>query len=481
MNSETDALIILVKSLTREERKFIGKWLRRWRKDSHVSHLFASLLKCCDSDKNGIELFKKQNPEVNITVTKRLLFSRIMEGLAHLYKSQHREERFLNDLIQASILIEKGLFVHAQEIINIIIEKAIKLGYHGIAIHCFHLLLRLSRRWQNPDFSFLNFMTYEKAIVEDWNLWFSYAIRFERILRHFRFKGGHFANHKQQSMELPSEANSILTRYLFIQNMLINKGLHGQYMEGIEMAYDLLEEVLENEETRKLVGHLIASLIVNLIIHLTEENNFTEAEKLLAKLHDLVKKGGTGSTYYEILKNFIMAHLYFSEMTGKEFLTSNFEELVLTLKVHMSYISWDFAYIYFTLAKIYFYDKQWDSTLKWLEPFLKHGKGNKLRSLYSDIAGFAYLLAGIASYELGKIDDLNHYIRRSKYHLKKQPFFDDNLNNLLNIIGRLSYHTFSPKDISSLNELLDASDKMKMVARYVDLRRWLNSHKNNKI
>ncbi len=481
MERVNDSLVTLVNALTPEERKFIGKWLRRWRKDSHVSQLFVSLLKCCDSNRDGFELFKRHYPEANITVTKKLLYSRIIEGLAHLYKSQHREEKLLNDLIQASILIEKGLFVQAQDIINIILEKVIKLGYHGIAIHCFHLLLRLSRRWQHPNFSFLDFIEHERAVVDDWKLWFSYAMSFEKILRDFRFKGGHLADHKNQPIDLPSGANSILTKYLFVQNLLISQGLHKRYMDGVEVAYELLEEVLENEETRRLVGHLIASLIVNLIIHLTEEENFTEAEKLLVKLHDLVKKEGTESTYYEILKNFIMAHLYFSEMSGKEFITTNFEELVLKLKAHMSRISWDFAYIYFTLAKIYFYDKQWDIALQWLEPFLKHGKGNKLRNLYSDIAGFAYLLAGIASYELGKIDNLNHYIRRSKYLLKKQPFFDDNLNNLLNIIGRLSYHTFSKEEINSFYELMDASDKMKMVARYVDLRRWLNSHENNKI
>ncbi len=467
-------VITLIRSLDENERKFVGRWLQRWRKNTYVSDLYKFILRNISKQPIPIQEFKKKHPTCNISIANNTLYANIMEALAHLYPRQLKEYELLQNIINSSVLIDKGLYEESYSLLMTTIEIARQIGYHGIVIYALHLLLRLLRRWQNNNLQFENFATIGLDVINDFQHWLTYAINFDRLLNKYQAEGGRLNEKNIRGTinpKQPSSNASLLTKYLYIQNVLIGQGLKDNYSKGIETAYQLIDTLLQNPSLLPSTAHLISSITVNLIIHLTETKDIDSAELFLKKILEMLNVKMPLTELNELRRSYVLAQLYFSDMTGRAPLHFDFSKLLREVVNTLPNTSWDFAYIHFTMAKLLFYQGNWDNAINWLKPFLTHGKGNTLRNNFKDLAGFAYLLAALISYEQGKIDNIHTFSRRAKYLLQKQPYYKPILNQIINILMRLTFHELTNKDWSELNTLL-LDPKAQDIIRYIDLRRW---------
>ncbi|GHT31834.1 hypothetical protein AGMMS49574_14270 [Bacteroidia bacterium] len=146
--NKTDSLLILVKSLTKAEKRYFRLWSNLQSGDKVYLSLF-DLLDTHSSPDEIFERFEKEQGGKSFEMTAKHLYTVLMDCLLRLRKKQDVQTDICNKISKASILFERELFEDAIDELN----KAKRLAKDFE----YDLLLQLIRRTELQYLSALDF------------------------------------------------------------------------------------------------------------------------------------------------------------------------------------------------------------------------------------------------------------------------------------------------------------------------------------
>ena len=480
-----ESVISLIHSLNSTEKKFVSQWLKRKKKNSHIYILYKYIEQHKNlSHKDISSWYASHFPSGNITVVTRRLFDSILTALRMLHYQKTKELELLSQLQDVTLLIDHGLFNEANVLLQKILDQAELLGLFGIAMHCLHLRMRLSRRNHSFPVSYKDFNIKGNQVISQCLRWLNNATSFLLAYDTYYRSGGRITIAQQKNryedaqklLQVPKDNDSILTKYLYVQTSIILEGVKQEFTDHLPMVKDLFKQMFSNDVVRDTYGNLLSSLTLNLLISLVDRGMVDDAQHLIKLLEELFLKTRESNSS-DVGSNYVAGYLYFLQVT-KQMPDPNFENTVFKVIKHLDIAQWRYAYIHYILATLYFYNRSWDKALKWLKPFLTHGKRKQsIRTFYKDFSAFAYLLTSIIYYETGKIDQMEKTIRKCQYIFQQMDIYRTS-NTLKFVIGFIKNMVFKEPTERRWRELFKIlqSAEAEEVLRYVDLLTWIKWH-----
>ncbi len=480
-----ESVINLIRSLNSTEKKFVSQWLRRKRKNSHIYTLYKYIEQQKGVDHKEISRwYTSQFPHGNITVVSRRLFDSIVTALRILHCQKTKELELLSQLQDVTMLIDHGLYNEANALLQKILDQAELLGLFGISMHCLHLRMRLSRRDHAFPVSYKDFNIKGNEVISQCQRWLNNATSFLLAYDTYYRSGGRITISQQKNrykqaeelLQLPKHNDSILTKYLFVQTSIILEGVKQEFTDHLPMVKDLFKQMFNDDVVRETYGNLLSSLALNLLISLVDRGMLDDAQHIIKLLEELFLNTEE-SKNSDIGSNYVAGYLYFLQVT-RQTPDPSFEDTASKVIKLLDIQQWRYAYIHYTLATLYFYARSWDKSLKWLKPFLEHGKKKRsVRTLYKDFSAFAYLITSIIYYETGKIDQMEKAIRKSQYIFQQMDIYKSSkaLRFIISFIKNATFKDPIEKRWEELSQILH-SNEAKEVLRYVDLFIWIKWH-----
>lgn len=161
MNKSSELLHQLIRSLTKEEKRHFKLFARSisGKNQSNYVRLFDEIAKQKTYDEAKLkQKFAGQVFIKQLSVTKHYLYQLILKSLQHLHSKNNVENRILDGIKQARILLEKRVFNVAKDIL----KKTKKLAIEHKKVMYFPLIYELLFAIQNVHFSYADFKDHDE-------------------------------------------------------------------------------------------------------------------------------------------------------------------------------------------------------------------------------------------------------------------------------------------------------------------------------
>lgn len=488
----TDDLFALIKSLSRNERRYFHLFSQLQKGDKAYLALFRAMYKMKDYDE---KVFKTKNKDKdfikNLAWRKHHLYNLILKSLGSYHKSIDTEVYSL--LHQNEVLYEKGLFRQCQKTLKKAKQIALKYEmYHiifeilnwedMIASKMFEVdkQLHTIKESKNNIKILSNLTDYKNILMEIYNLHHKIGV-FRNSEE--KKKLAHIVNSKLWKSE--NQALTFKAKRHFYYSHFLYCFMEGDFKNGFEHTKKCVNLFLSQPEQITYNAHFYITA-VNAFLYcctvLRKYDEMFEAIVTLNKNKKLFTKRSERAaavllSYHELgyymMTGKIQSGLYAAKRIETELL--EFDDIMSNFEKYS---------IYTNLAFLYFIAGKYKETTGWLYKIIAAG-GLKARADFDSMIRIFYI---IAQYEKGSSPQFMKSLLRSTYrflinrgqmHKFEKIILDFIRKKLIKINSR--EHLLSIlKDLRSQLILLSKDPFENRPLQYFDLISWITSKIENK-
>nr|WP_294939195.1 hypothetical protein [uncultured Flavobacterium sp.] len=488
----TDDLFILIKSLTKTEKRYFKIYTSKG-KDVSKKNNYIQLFEVIERQKayneeEVIAKFPDRKFIKHLSSEKNYLYNLILKTL-HLYHSSSDENIKADELLYYSeILYNRGLFNQSEKIIGRYKKLALTNEMHIQTIkstkHCINLSLQFSNNSKileseltqavNDSKAALkkikNLQKYQKLFVEFYSL-----IRKEGEYLRSSSAQSKFAailNHPlmaDESLALTNDAKAIFNNIKRSYQYAIGEELETSYQYYSELTKKEAFDV--TEQTRRL------SNFCEICIKM---GKYGEAMSLLVKIKSLPTKSflEEGKQFYRYYDNLLSLYNQIGEFEKAEKLIHTIMTGIKKYEnvIHKSKM----ISLYFHFSYSYFGVKDYKNALKQINLII-----NDTTDLRRDILCYARMLQLMIYLETNDLLSMEHLVKSSRYFFSTREKLHQYEEVLLLFFQRIHLITEKKEKIelySKLHaELIEISDKAveKQVAFYTNQISWVESKIKN--
>lgn len=488
-----DQLHELIHSLSPSEKRYFklfssfsareegNNYLRLFDAVEAMPEFSAALLE----EKFGSEKFYKQ-----IHVAKNYLYHNILKSLRNFHEAAHPVSAIRNLLIEAEILASKGLYTHADRILDraekIALENELFLSELDIIGTRSEIQYTTGN---NSFFSDYDTAVYEReqAILQRISNENDYKHLFYGIARKLRTEG------RPRTTEQLENYTSVFSQQLLSDEMqaLSTRShvnflkAHGAYhmvcanFEQADIYHQKIVDLLEQHPsilTQKPEVYLFA--LNNLVITKTKLKQFETAQGELEKIKNIDQQFKTRRGEDWNTKVFSIAAQLETELALRTNRKHNLPELSnyihSGIAKHERSINPIFVLVLrFNMASLYFQQGEYTKANQWLVPMLNEGS----RKLREDIYNTASIMQMLIILEKGDFDLLDYTLNNYKRSLKKNSNTTVMEEAVMQFLKEVSK---KPQDISpalhKFNNQLQQAKSQKLEEHFfdnLDLEGWL--------
>ncbi len=436
MKTPSDDLFQLIKSLTRQEKRYFKLYASRHAIEGQNKYvlLFDAIDQQTEYDEVAIRAkFKDQGFVRQLHVAKNYLYQSILNSLRHFHESRS-EDRFHTEMRHAALLFNKGLYNQSERAL----DKAKKLAAENE-----HFLQLLEvYRWEHQiahsrnDFEKLEYYV-EQGIREEFDLIEKYRnfLEFQalndRVFIPYWRKGA-IRNESEKAalrklFEEPffqsvDAAQSFNARYFYFNARFSYHFFIGELEEAYQYVQQLVA-LFENLDRRRIKGKLVryfSSALINLYIVQQRLERFEEIPPTLEKLRNVPAESPDQKRRLFVRSFNLEVDLYLStgQFAKGVQQISHLEQLFRQYRDSVD--KQQRLGVYYNLAYLYFGAQHYHAALDWVNLLLQD-PDLKTRE---DIHCFGRILNLIIHYELGNDQLLEYAVQStSRFLSRRQRLF----------------------------------------------------------
>ncbi len=493
MKTPSDDLFQLIKSLTRQEKRYFKLYASRHAIEGQNKYvlLFDAIDQQESYDEAAIkEQFEHEAFVRQLHVVKNYLYQNILNSLRHFHESQ-AGDKFHTEMRHAVLLFNKGLYQQSEKALN----KAKKLATENE-----HFLQLLEvYRWEHQiahsrnDFNMLedyveNGLQSEFDLIEKYRNFLEFQALNDRVFIPY-WKKGAIRNESEkaalkQLFEEPlfqsaDHAQSFNARYFYFNARFSFHFFIGELKESYGYVQQLVA-LFEKLDRRKIKGKLVryfSSSLINLYIVQQRLGLFEEIPQTLEKLRNVPAESPDQKRRLFVRSFNLEVDLYLS--TGQ--FAKGVQQIAPLEQMFEQYrTSVDKQQrlgVYYNLAYLYFGAGSHDHALDWIN-YLLQDPDLKTRE---DIHCFGRILNLIIHYELGNDQLLEYAVQSTSRFLSRRKRLFKVESIMLKLMRRYPKWLTNQDKAKGFNELLAEMKRLKKdeferrAFEYFDFIAWLES------
>jgi hypothetical protein len=471
-------LFLLIKSLTRAEKRYVRLTASGNKAESNYLCLFDAIDSQDQSDESRIrEVFKGHKFVKQLHVTKDYLTRLILRALRNYHRSDSVNSQLLNHLLDIEVLFNKELYDQCL----LTIEKAQLLAAEFEKLPLLSEVLSWKRRLLVARYGATpeevpQILNLERETIEQMgqvNTYWDFAIRSVEYAK----KGKRFLNNPYIAGEDRATAlQAKILRYhlLHTHYMFTNRPV------ASEKAVSDLISLLEDHPKRihDDPGPFITAISnkVGLLLH---QKRWKEIPPLIRKIREVPARyqmaGKQRITVRLWVRVFNVELELYRDSRQLDKAVKLIDEIHRFLEVHGNVVPRDYVLLFtYQFASIHFLRKDYPQALFWLNQILNTNFG----AIREDVQACTRLLLLTVHFELGNIIVLRYAVDACRRYLKKTRQLQAFHARMLSLFSRLSQ--YPAEDHEDL--LLKAYDEMALgkalpgsetVLDYFDFKSWL--------
>lgn len=375
MASQTDRLVELIKSLTPAEKRFFRDYRRR----NDTKRIYLKLFDQINRKTNyGIKYFPKQGK--NEAPVRKYLYDSILEALRILRADSSRYIKVLNNIIDAKVLQEKGLFFQAEKKLNSAYKATSRYGFEVLQLNILlekralarerkhkkseELIQYLKSETRTKLLELQNYLDildhYDVIFVMDRNSQPD-SVQREMIIQEFKDSIYDFDGHQL------SKSGKILLLWTKILTQKISEGRFAKSPEPFKELVELYES--DPKFLKENMGKYI-SIINNWLINSYLNKDISDFPTGLSKLDQLRPSRRSEKVKLFRVKYHLTLLKYFLKDEYEECL-SIIPEIENGLLDYFSEIPSQSRYVFIqNISSVYFHTRQFSEARRWINKIL---------------------------------------------------------------------------------------------------------------
>lgn len=456
----SNQLVQLIKSLTRNEKRYINLNLKTFSFDEHTNKLLA--------DFNRIEKqfgLKRVKPGLQIEGNSTRLYYKILDILFSLYKDQLYENENDNRLIKRSqILFNKGFYAEGIKHLNKVIYKGYSYSYL-LRIEAIELKIKAAIKFVDVDYLNKNFESDKKLLAQYSTYYFNLVeyesmwaiIKVESTTNYFYGSNKEFSTKYEALLSDENKAFSPNAKIYFNQIKAF-LAIKVQKLDEAFMHTARAREIFESHpEIRDNHFNEYLRTIRNLCIVYTHQKKHEQAEKLLDEIAVIIegsRKKKAASLANDIFT--LMVLLRMDIIISNYSIESNklrlkgFEEELMQHEDHIATDEKATSYYYLSLMNLSI--GNYRKALKLINPAIKLSG-----TVRKDVHHLALMAELVIHYYLGNTDLLFSKLTAYKRFIDKGELMFSFESKLPKLLGNVFNDPHHPKNFTKLKNEIEAS------------------------
>ena len=494
-NTKSDALFVLIHSLTKTEKRFFKLHVGRHTigEENNSLILFNFIVKMEVYDESQIlKEFHGKSFLNKFSITKHRLYQLILDSLNQYHAKSSVENELMGNLQSAKILFSKGLYSQSKKIVNATLKKTER--YYLPQLKWQALLLNRKITEQHfytslTDKDLGQLKRDELTVIESMSvnakLWHIKASLFKQIHAIGTIRSEDQIELLKSTVaplyELPEDLLGSDNEYLFQQILSAYYFAVYDMIQCYQHLMKIKEIYKQNAQLLKKNKGKYLSLLTNLTFVCIKNKHFTEADKYLEEIEKLSSSFDKSrdlkvkyfSSYYS-LKLFIGIERGLEP--GIEVVLNAIEMGLNEFEGHINPVR--SAYLNYQIGVYHLAHNRFKEALTSINKVLN----DKQNLVKEDIYSFAQILQLIIHFELKNYRYLPYVLSSTKRFLKEKNRQYKFEQIFLKIIGKIKSENISDFELEDI--LIDfepeisqlKADKFeKMAFEYFDFGAWLNS------
>ncbi len=462
---------LVIKRLGTGQRRHLARWLKQNYTSKGLNDLFTYLTKHPDATDDDIKRkFKKESWIKYLPVVKTNLYHAILTGLAFLSRNHHAsvQREMLNTLIQLYSLYDLGIFDIVIKESRKLLEGAIRLGFHGIAMEALSLIIRSSFAAGNGSSLSLDqvkelfklFDRLNKDIDVYWKNRFA-LIMLTNIYNNLTYKKGHEHESFDEALQLmvkPNGNSSFPSKYCHIRVLTLSEALSSKTNETTyPMILDLASSIENDTDVQSAYPLYSAYILHDASIHASYNNDFDIAKRLISQILPVADLSNSSAERKEIELYYFIAKLTYHSKSPDKAIDNVFISHASEFLDTIPSLDQNSIYIRRLLLKLLLINSFFEEARPHVDFFETHYH-SEMKHGVSHIWATALIWASLYHYKFFDSEKLNSAIRKAEYRIKKLDLWTDDVKALVSTIKNLIYKDPSDKQMMELEEIINNSD-----------------------
>jgi len=490
----SNELFDLIKSLTKSEKRFFKLSSSLQSGSKNYLKIFSAIDKQSEYDEEAIkQQFDKETFVKHFPSEKNHLYKLILKSLRAYHSDNSVSSILKQEVKNIEILYMKSLYKECNKFLTRAKKMAIT---HEKFYYLYELLswekILLEEAYEEGEFTadLDKLIEEEKDVIEKLRNLAAYHVLYSKINYVFRSGGYTRSEHDRKVVEEISNhalivgKNTALSRraaticyyiqgfcHMANRNWSVSK-------EKFEKVRTIFED---NPLIKKDIPKRYARTVANLVKCHTELGEFSEAQRLMQELEDLIGKTGFKALDIRLMvfKANELAKLKLYHRQGEfekaegmvQPILDEIEEFRGRINKEQEILfHFNFAYTYFGMG-------EYNKALFWINKVLNDNETN----LRQDVYGFARVFNLVIHYELGNYELLEYIIKSTHRYLNKrnrayeiESLLIGALKKLIRAYDRESEKTVMQKLRPEFEKVLDESQD-DVIMEYMDIISWVDS------
>lgn len=490
MNVSSDKLFVLIKSLTKNEKRYFKRFAQIHGTSGNTAYLtlfdLIEAQKKFDEEKIKQKLSGTKLAE-NLAVTKIYLYKLILKSLFLYGANNDSYDELAQQFIYGKILYKKGLYSHAKNYLNKARQRSVLTERYLLAGDI-ELWLRLISAW-SPEY-----FTNDKIDKTFKSL--NHQLEMQKaVLKQIKLNDLLFVKmrHTQQARTIDdiNDITKTIKPYLklppkeYCSNSILRMhhqslSLYYYFIGNYKKQYEEMRNAYLISKSSEVPGNVYKNILINYFGACHAAGKLEECEKLIHE-YELANIANVSSEDFRLSVMFWLKLYVFIDTCKLD------EAVAYVKKVEKKIMKMDMGSYYYNLqggayaaAYLYFVKGNYSETLKWLNKFFffkKNEYGVRAETYFK-----ASLLYILVHYELHNEELLKYFIKQTYRWLLKINLMNEFERTILNFIRK---EMSAPKTIQKMRPaflrlknkliILKKDPLNKPMFDFLDLISWIES------
>ncbi len=462
---------LVIKRLGTGQRRHLARWLKQNYTSKGLNDLFAYLTKHPDATDEEIKRkFKKESWTKYLPVVKTNLYHAILTGLAFLSRNHHSSvhREMLDTLMQLHSLYDLGIFEVVIKESRVLLEDAIRLGLHGIAMEALSLIIRSSFAAGNGSSLSLeqikqlyeSFDRLDKDIGVYWKNRFA-LIMLTSIYNNLTYKKGHEHESFEEALQLmvkPNGNSSFPSVYCYIRSLKLSEALSNKTNETTyPMLLDFASSIENDADVQTTYPLYSAYVLHDASIHASYNKDFDLAKRLISRILPIADLSNSSAERKEIELYYFIAKLTYHNKSPDKVIDSTFITLTSEFLDTIPMLDQNSIYIRRLFLKLLLINSFFEEARPHVD-FFETNYHSDMKHGVSHIWATALIWASLYHYKFFDSEKLNSSIRKAEYRIKKLDLWTEDVKAFVSTIKNLIYKDPSDKQMTELERMISNSN-----------------------
>ena len=483
-----ETLSDLIKKLSSGERRHIARLLGNRNGSNQLVKLFKFLCKNPDATQSQIARHLKiADKNGQVSVLKNMLFNNIVDILTTQYGSDYsKRKEMLWEVMRLNTLLEYEQYQYVLEEAEVLLEQALKQGFHSVAIE---LILLMFRAHSRTDYVYTSnevlndFQRSVKHIQKDFVAWISNMIA--RFLADYTYsKAGYKHNNDREIHEIEKwlytaeQDNSFPTHSHYLRAFFLLESLKDKSTQKTTTKIESLLNSLSDNEMKNIASNhpvLLGYLLHDYALMLAAQDRAQEAIPYIDWIGYILSISHSSKQTRQRLETvYTVAGLYVYDILKKweelpKQLRETLDSLIRQFEIIAKYRSL-VIYLRYMRLKFNVMSNMLDDAGVDAEFFMEkqpHINNLSARHIFAN----ALLLSAVFYYRIKDFDNLMNAVRRAERRLKSLNLLAEDNANAIRFLKWLYYHPLTEEKIRQEQQKMSALEPSFQLLDHND---WIN-------